>query len=97
MIQNTLVKIDIPVAVGQFKLPKAVNNRLQELLDRQDKGEKLTTKEKDEAAGLVNLAEVLSLLQLRAKNVENQSLEESANLYAEIYAEDAELQKLNSK
>ncbi len=69
MIQNTLVKIEMPVAVGQFKLPKAVNNRLQELLDRQDQGEKLTSAEREEAEGLVDLAEMLSLLQLRAERV----------------------------
>lgn len=73
MIQNTLVKIEMPFSVGQFKLPKAVNKRLQELLDRQDKGEKLTTKERDEAAGLVDLAEMLSLLRLRSERVWRES------------------------
>jgi len=87
----------MPFAIGQFKLPKAVNKRLQELLDRQDKGETLTSNERDEAAGLVDLAEMLSLLRLRATKVKNQSLEESADLYAEIYAEGEELQQLNSK
>ena len=96
MMQNTLVKIEIPVAVGQFKLPKAVNNRLQKLLDRQDRGEKLTSAERNEAAGLVDLAEMLSLLRLRSEKVKNQSLEKSANLYAEIYAEDRDLQELCS-
>ena len=94
-MQNTLVKIDIPVAVGQFKLPKAVNNRLQKLLDRQDSGKKLSSAEKKEAEGLVDLAETLSLLRLRAKKVKKQSLEKSAILYAEIYAEDRDLQELN--
>ncbi len=97
MIQNTLVKVEMPFAIGQFKLPKGVNNRLQKLLDRQDRGEKLTSAERKEAEGLVDLAEMLTLLRLRAKEIKNQSLEESANLYAEIYAEDEELQKLNLK
>ena len=95
MIQTALVKIEMPFSVGQFKLPKAVNNRLQELLDRQERGEKLTSAEKKEAEGLVDLAEMLSFLRLRAERVEKQSLEESANLYAEIYAKDEELQQLN--
>ena len=68
-MQNTLVKIEMPVAVGQFKLPKAVNNRLQELLDRQDSGKKLTSAEKKESEGLVDLAEMLSLLRLRSERV----------------------------
>jgi hypothetical protein len=37
------------------------------LLDRQDEGSTLTTAERQEAEGLVNLAELLSLLRLRAE------------------------------
>ena len=73
MIKTALVKIEMPFAVGQFKLPKAVNNRLQELLDRQDQGKKLTTAEKKEAEGLVDLAEMLSLLRLRSDRVWRES------------------------
>lgn len=73
MIQNTTIKIEMPFSIGQFKLPKAVNNRLQELLDRQDKGEKLTSAERNEAEGLVELAEMLSLLRLRAERVWRES------------------------
>lgn len=69
MVQRALVKIEMPFSVEQFKLPKGVNNRLQELLDRQDKGEKLTSAEKKEAQGLVDLAEMLSLLRLRSERV----------------------------
>jgi hypothetical protein len=69
MIQNTLVKIEMPFSTSQFKLPKGVNNRLQKLLDQQDKGEKLTSAEKNEAQGLVDLAEMLSLLRLRSERV----------------------------
>jgi hypothetical protein len=69
MVQRALVKIEMPLSVEQFKLPKAVNNRLQQLLDRQDKGEKLTSAERKEAEGLVNLTEMLSLLRLRSERV----------------------------
>ena len=48
----------------QFELPPAVQDRLQSLLDRQDNGEELTTAERKEAEGLVELAEFLSLLKL---------------------------------
>jgi hypothetical protein len=39
---------------------------LQELLDKQD-GDALTTAEKREAEGLVDLADLLSLLRMRAE------------------------------
>jgi hypothetical protein len=55
--------------VDKFRLPKGVNGRLQDLLDRQDRGEELTPAERMEAEGLVNLAELLSLLRLRAQRV----------------------------
>jgi hypothetical protein len=51
----------------QFKLPQAVDERLQFLLDKQDRGEVVTPAERKEAEGLVNLAELLSLLRLRAQ------------------------------
>lgn len=59
--------IEIPREVALFQLPQAVQARLQHLLDRQDAGDPLTVKEREEAAGLVELAEFLSLLNLQAK------------------------------
>ena len=59
--------IEIPAELATFKLPEAVQARLQHLLDRQDAGETLTPAEKKEAEGLVALSEFLSLLQLRSK------------------------------
>lgn len=59
--------IEIPAELTRFKLPEAVHDRLQSLLDRQDAGEALTPPEKKEAEGLVELAEFLSLLQLRSQ------------------------------
>jgi hypothetical protein len=50
-----------------LRLPPAVAARLQALLDRQDSGQPLTSLERDEAEGLVNLAELLTLLRLRAE------------------------------
>jgi len=72
MPQNVLVEIEMPVAIDEFKLPAGVNERLQYLLDRQDQGEPLTDKERKEAGGLVDLAEMLSLLKLRAKRVQRE-------------------------
>ncbi len=59
----------MPAALNQFKLPSGVNERLQELLDRQDRGDTLTDGERREAEGLVDLAEFLSLLRLRSNRV----------------------------
>ncbi|OUL35247.1 hypothetical protein [Nostoc sp. 106C] len=64
--------IEIPVELTHFQLPNAVQQRLQFLLDRQDAGEELTQAERQEAEGLVDLAEFLSLLRLRSQRVTKQ-------------------------
>jgi hypothetical protein len=64
---HVLVEIEMPSDLDQFKLPTGVDERLQDLLDRQDRGESLTPGERREAEGLVDLAEVLSLLRVRAQ------------------------------
>ncbi len=69
MPQHALVEIELPVSLEQFKLPEGVNDRLQELLTRQDQTGLLTTGERKEAEGLVELAEMLSLLRLRAQRI----------------------------
>jgi hypothetical protein len=61
--------IEIPVNLTYFQLPEAVQARLQFLLDRQDAGEELTLAERNEAEGLVDLAEFLSLLSLRSQRI----------------------------
>lgn len=58
--------IDVPLELARFELPEAVHDRLQRLLDRQDSGETLSADERREAEGLIELAEFLSLLRLRA-------------------------------
>lgn len=69
MSQHVLVEIEMPAELDQFKLPPGVNERLQDLLDRQDRGETLSASERKEAEGLVELAESLSLLRLRAQRI----------------------------
>jgi hypothetical protein len=66
-MSHVLVELDIPGDLDQFKLPPGVDDRLQQLLDRQDRGETLTPSERREAEGLVDLAELLSLLRLRTQ------------------------------
>ncbi len=70
---QSVFQIEIPEDLSHFKLPRGVNDRLQTLLDRQDSGEQLTVEERREAEGLVNLAELLTLLKLRARRVARES------------------------
>jgi hypothetical protein len=63
------IDIDVLAELDQFRLPKAVAARLQTLLDRQDSGQPLTAAERAEAEGLVDLAEFLTLLRLRAERI----------------------------
>ena len=60
----------IDTTYARFDLPHAVQQRLQQLLDRQDTGESLNNAEHHEAVGLVEIAEFLSLLNLRAQRLE---------------------------
>lgn len=70
---DVLIKLELPPDLQQFKLPPGVDERLQDLLDRQDRGELLTASERKEAEGLVELAEMLSLLSLRAQKAERET------------------------
>ncbi len=60
------IKLPIPAALSDFKLPPGVQRRLGALLDQQDSGKALSAAERREAEGLVEVAEFLSLLKLRA-------------------------------
>jgi hypothetical protein len=63
------VEVEMPGDLARFRLPKGVHKRLQSLLDKQDQGQALTTAEKREAEGLVDLTDVLSLLRLRSQRL----------------------------
>lgn len=67
-----LETIELPAQLVRFELPIALQERLQYLLDRQDGGTPLTKEEKEEAAGLIEVSEFLSLLQLRASRSSQQ-------------------------
>jgi hypothetical protein len=64
------VNVELPSDLEQLRLPAGVDRRLQALLDKQDRGERLSADEAIEAEGLVDLAELLSLLRLRASRKE---------------------------
>lgn len=61
------VQFTMDQELARFELPAAVQERLEALLDRQDRGEPLSEAERREAEGLVEMAEFLSLLRLRAE------------------------------
>jgi hypothetical protein len=67
MSRTLAVELRLPDDLARFHLPEGVQARLKRLLDRQDAGERLTSEERLEAEGLVNLAELLTLLRLRAE------------------------------
>ena len=64
------IEVEIPEDLAEFRLPVGVQARLQALLDRQDRGLILSTAERHEAEGLVNLTELFSLLRLRAERLD---------------------------
>jgi hypothetical protein len=61
------IELEMPDDLARFRLPHGVDVRLSDLLGKQDRGETLSADERQEAEGLVNLAETLSLLRLRAE------------------------------
>jgi ribosome assembly protein YihI (activator of Der GTPase) len=67
MSQAIHLDLELPGDLARFKLPAGVNERLSALLDKQDAGEELTAQERREAEGLVDLADTLSYLGLKAK------------------------------
>jgi hypothetical protein len=69
MPQSVQFEVEVPDDLARFRLPEGVQHRLQELLDKQDVGPALSPEEKREAEGLVDLADLLSLLRLRAERV----------------------------
>jgi hypothetical protein len=72
MAQHILLALALPEDLERLCLPEGVNRRLPELLDRQDRGDVLTPDERQEAEGLVNLAERLSLLRFRVQRIAEQ-------------------------
>jgi hypothetical protein len=70
MSRSVTIELEMPGDLKHFRLPKGVNARLQELLDKQNREGKLSRAERREAEGLVNLAEMLTLLRLRAERAD---------------------------
>ncbi len=73
MTHQLLLEVEMPEDLAKLRLPAGVDARLQALLDQQDRGEELTTAERREAEGLVELSEFLSLLRLRSQRTWTES------------------------
>ncbi len=67
MARSVVVEVELPRDLRQFRFPKALDRRLTALLDKQDRGEKLTRAERKEAEGLVDVSLTLSLIKLRVE------------------------------
>jgi hypothetical protein len=67
-MSRVAIELELPDDLGRFRLPPALNARLQQLLDRQDSGSPLTPDERQEAEGLVEVADLLTLLRLRSES-----------------------------
>ena len=59
------LEIEVPEDLARLHLPEGVDRRLHALLDKQDGGTPLSPDEQAEADGLVDLADLLTLLRLR--------------------------------
>jgi hypothetical protein len=77
MARRVSISLEMPGDLGRLRLPRGVNDRLQHLLDRQCESGKLSRAERAEAEGLVNLAELLSLLRLRAEGANRKKKRDS--------------------
>ena len=67
MSQTVIVELPLPANWRKFRLAPSLHARLQELLDKQDRTGKLSTKERREARALTELVDLLSPMRLRAK------------------------------
>ena len=75
MSRAVVFEIEVPDTLEQLRLPAGVDERLTHLLDAQDENGALTSEERREAEGLADLAELLSLLRVRAERLSSPSTE----------------------
>ena len=72
-MSSVTLQLELPEDWEQFRLPSALDGRLQYLLDRQDREGSLSDAERREAEALTDLVDMLALLRLRAERVSGQS------------------------
>lgn len=69
-MSQVLIELDLPGDWKEFRLPPALNERLQKLLDKQDREGELTRDERREAKAITELVDMLSLMKLRVRQAE---------------------------
>jgi len=67
MARSVVIEVEMPGDLRQFRFPKALDRRLQALLDKQDNGGKLSAAERQEAEGLIEVSRTLTLLKSRVE------------------------------
>ncbi len=72
-MSSITLQLELPEDWEQFRLPSALDARLQTLLDRQDREGSLSETERHEAEALTDLVDMLALLRLRTKRVSGQA------------------------
>ena len=63
------LELELPDDLAALRLPEGVQRRLTELLEKQDSGLAVSDAEAGEAEGLVDLAELLTLLRMRSERL----------------------------
>jgi hypothetical protein len=74
-MSSVMLRIELPDDWAAFRLPSALDERLRELLDRQDQYGFLDEAQRREAEALCNLVDMLALLKLRAENANEKAAE----------------------
>jgi hypothetical protein len=67
MSERVVIELRMPEELASLHFPKGLDRRLQQLLDKRDRLGELSTAEQSEAEGLISVAEMLTLLQLKAQ------------------------------
>jgi hypothetical protein len=72
-MSTVTVELDLPEDWEAFKLPPALHDRLQDLLDRQDEQGRLDDRDRREAEALTQLVDMLSIMKPRAEAAQKRS------------------------
>ena len=70
MRKTVQINFEMPDSLAEFRLPQVVQRRLQHLLDLQDQGKSLSARQREEAAALVEVSELLTVLRLRSEDAD---------------------------
>ncbi|MCB9798027.1 MAG: hypothetical protein H6741_35565 [Alphaproteobacteria bacterium] len=73
MAHPVTLQLNVSDDLARFRLPEAVDRRLQQLLGKQDRDGDLSSDERAEAEGLVEIAETLTLLRMRAERAQREN------------------------